>query len=90
MGLSGREKAVLGEMAKVAGETKELRVSARLLANARVVRRYRGKWVGVKEGQVQVAGEDLQELLAKSLERGLVRSEMAMGFIDQEGQIRLV
>jgi hypothetical protein len=89
-GLTEREKAVLGDAAGVVAELKEFRINAGLLASQRVVRRYRGKWVGIAKGQVQASAKTLQEVLAATDAIGLARENLAVGFIDDEDRILLV
>jgi hypothetical protein len=88
--LNEREKEILGDIGAVMESMKEFRVNAKLLASSRVVRKYRGQWVGIAKGQVAASGKTLKAVLAATDARGLERGTLAVGFIDLQDRILLV
>jgi hypothetical protein len=88
--LTAVEKELLGDLSQLAQEMKRFRVNAQLLASARVVRKYRGQWVGIEKGQVQASGPSLALVLVATDALGIKRSNLALGFIDDKDRILLV
>jgi hypothetical protein len=88
--LTAEERRLLGDLGQLAESMQRFRVNARLLASARVVKKYRGKWVGIEKGQVQAAGPSLALVLIATDAMGIGRENLALGFIDAEDRILLL